>query len=383
MNDQTYQALRDAHSAEGAIAVFDELVNRLRQEGKYHELFDALLMQSRYKLGLPLQHAPALDDLPEPVRTKTEEAYMAACREVGQLLLERGELAEAWTYLRPLGEKPSVANAIARTEVTDDNVEELVQLALHEGIAPELGFELVLEHYGTCNAITLFEGVVASQAIEHQRAAAERLVRHLHAELLENVRAHIATRDQVEPTEDSLTKLIAEHTWIFEAENYHIDVSHLASVVRFSRLLEDRQPVRLARDLAHYGRHLAPALQLAGEEPFVDLYPSHELFLAATLGERTAEAVAFFGDEARGSDPRREGTAAIETYLILLVRLGRHDEALEASVELAPQGVELSPYAPSRLWLALQSGKIDRYLELCRQQGNLVGYAAGLVEGTT
>ena len=65
------------------------LAKELASAGKFHELFDARLMQSRRRLGLPLDRRGSLDELPEPLRTKTEAAYLDACREVGQLLLVR------------------------------------------------------------------------------------------------------------------------------------------------------------------------------------------------------------------------------------------------------------------------------------------------------
>jgi hypothetical protein len=371
--------------------VFDKLAESLRVEHRYHELFELRLMQSRHRLSLPLGEAPPLDDLPEPVRTETEEAYMDACREVGQQLLAEGEFRQAWTYLRPIGEKQPVAEALARAKPTDDSLEELVEIALHEGVAPDLGFDLVLRHYGTCNAITLFESVMPALAIAHQRSAAERLVLHLHAEVLENVLAHIEQREKKKPGRATLAKLIEKRAWLFDDESYHIDISHLASIVRFARLLEeapsseDSSPLRLAADLAEYGRRLAPTLQMAGEEPFVDLYPSHALFFSALLGERIDEALDYFADRAQkvdsqNEDSTSEGTAAIETYLILLARLGRFREALEAWALRVPPEMRLSAYAPTRLWLAQQMGQFDRYLEICRQRGDLLGYAAGLIE---
>ncbi len=398
MSDTLFDSLRSEKSAD---IVFDRLAEALRVEHRYHELFELRLMQSRHRLSLPLGEAPPLDDLREPVRTETEEAYMDACREVGQHLLAEGEFRQAWAYLRPIGEKQPVAEELARAKPTDDSLEELVEIALHEGVAPDLGFDLVLRRYGTCNAITLFESVMPTLAIGYQRSAAERLVRHLHTEVLENVLAHIEQREKKKPGQATLAELIEKRVWLFDDENYHIDISHLASIVRFARLLEeapsseDASPLWLAVDLAEYGRRLAPALQMAGEEPFVDLYPSHALFFSALLGERVDEALDYFAEQARKIDPQNEntaaegtamkgaaaeGTAAIETYLILLARLGRFREALEAWALRVPPEMRLSAYAPTRLWLAQQMGHFDRYLEICRQRGDLLGYAAGLIE---
>jgi len=361
-------------------AILEQLANHLCQEQRFAELFESRLMQSRHRLGLPLDERPALDDLDEPIRTEIEEAYIDACREVGRLLLAHNELRQAWTYLRPIGDKQMVADAVALAEPTDDTLDELVEIALHEGVAPDRGFELVLQHYGTCNAITTFESVMPSLAIEHQRAAAERLVRHLHAEVLENVRAHIEQHERNRPDGNQLTDLLQRRGWLFENDGYHVDLSHLAATVRFARLIEDEAPLRLAVDLAEYGRQLAASLQLAGEEPFVDLYAGHSLFFSAQLGKCVDEAVAHFADRAQAVDAYSQGSGAIEAYLILLARLGRFDDALEASASLAPPDITLSSYAPTMLWLARRSGSLDRYLSICEQREDLLGYAAGLVE---
>ena len=89
-----------ASLADDADKLFEELARQLVDAGKFHELFDARLAQSRHRLGLPIDKAANLDDLPEPIRTNVEQAYLSACREVGQLLLERGRFQEGWMYLR-------------------------------------------------------------------------------------------------------------------------------------------------------------------------------------------------------------------------------------------------------------------------------------------
>jgi hypothetical protein len=76
----------------------------------------------------------------------------------------------------------------------------------------------------------------------------------------------------------------------------------------------------------------------------------------------------------------QEGTAAIETYLILLTRLGRDADALEALATLTPGNIQLSGYAPKMIQMAQRSGAYDRFIEICRQRGDLLSFAAGLVE---
>src|SRR5688572_24667313 len=111
----------------GIGAAFSRLAERLRGERKYHELFDARLMESRHRLGLPVILTASLDDLPEPERTEVEQAYLDACREVGNLLLAEGRIREAWMYLRPVGDKAAVAAALEKIPPGAENFEEIIE----------------------------------------------------------------------------------------------------------------------------------------------------------------------------------------------------------------------------------------------------------------
>src|SRR5690554_1837639 len=114
MADSTFEALRSDVSSQGAAAALASLVERLRHEKRYHELFDARLMQARHRLGLPLLGGASIDELPEPLRSQTEEAYLEACQEIGALLAHEGQLRDAWMYLRPTGNKETLAVALEK-----------------------------------------------------------------------------------------------------------------------------------------------------------------------------------------------------------------------------------------------------------------------------
>lgn len=360
--------------------LFASLADQLKQDKKYHELFDALLMRARQRLGQPAASSAPLEDMPEPQRTALEEAYLSACREVGKLLLDEGKLREAWMYLRPAGDKQEIAAALAATTPNDENLQDLIEIGLHEGVAPALGYELVLKHYGTCNAITTFEGALLNRPRADQQAAATLLLQTLHRELLANLRADIARQEGKEPAETTLSQLVTDRDWLFGDYNYHIDTTHLASTVRFARLLEDRAALELAYDLTEYGRRLSQQFQFAGDEPFGDVYPSHGLFFAAQLGRQVDEALEYFRAKATSLDAHEVGAAGVDVYVALLARLGRYDEAIEAAATLLPEGVRSSGFAPSLIELSRSAGKFDKLLEVCRCRGDLVGYAAGLAE---
>ncbi len=376
-----FDDLESQMSAGGADAVLGRLSERLRDEKKFHELFDAMLMQTRRKLGLPAVLTQSLDELAEPVRNQVEEGYLAACREVGALLLNDGKFREAWMYLRPTGDKTTIAKALESTEPDDDNLQDLIEIALHEGVSPALGYKLVLENYGTCNAITTYDGVVSGRPRVDQQAASTLLVEHLHAELLVSVAADIERQEGSKPTEKTLKELVADRDWLFGEHNYHVDTTHLAAVTRFARVIDDPKVLRLALDLTEYGRRLSSQFQFAGDEPFVDLYPSHALFFSALLGERVDEALEYFRKKAEEVDPHEDGTLAAETYISLLARLGKNAQAVAAAAKLLPPGTRTTGLAPSLFELSRQAGDFGPLKAASRERGDLVSFAAGLIGG--
>jgi hypothetical protein len=282
--------------------------------------------------------------------------------------------------LRPVGDRALVADALGKMVPNEENLQDMIEIALHEGVAPALGFELVLKNYGTCNAITTFEGALTSRSPSDQQAGAALLLRQLHADVLNNVRSDIARQEGSEPTANRLADLVADRDWLFADNNYHIDTTHLAATIRFARLLDEPALVELAWDLTEYGRRLSTQFQFAGDEPFVDVYKSHGLFFAAQLGRQTDEAVEYFADRASAVDVQEQGAAAAEVYVALLARLGRYDEAMTAAAERIPAGARTSGFAPTLFELARRGDGYDRLLAICQQRGDLVGYAAALVE---
>ncbi|MBI2826614.1 MAG: hypothetical protein HYX69_18225 [Planctomycetia bacterium] len=371
-----FDDLQTTAAEHGAAEMFRRLADHLRQEKQYHELFDARLMEARHALGLPVIMTKSLDDLDEPVRTRMEEAYIAACREVGGLLLAEGRVREAWMYLRPVGERQEITAALERIPRDTENYEQIIEVALYEGVCPRLGFEYVLAHYGTCNAITLFDGQMHSRPATDRQEVAALLVQHLHGELLRNVKADIARREGAEPAGESLRELVATREWLFENDNYHVDTTHLAAVVRFALGCDDPAVLRAAHDLTEYGRGLSGQYQFPGQEPFVDTYRSHGLFFQALLGENAAEAIGYFRERASGAT--ESGPA--EVLVALLARMGRNGEAFEAAVELLRPEMRTSGFAPSTLELASRAGRYERLMDVCRERDDPLGFAAGLVE---
>lgn len=377
-----FGALDAALSRGGAAELLAELQAKLRAEGRFHELFDALLLAARTRLGLPAFNLKTLDELPEPQRTQMEEAYLAACKEVGQLLLSRRQVREAWMYLRPVGDRAAVAQALRELAPFADDYEQVIEVALHEGVCPPLGFELVLEHYGVCNSITMYDSAMHQRPRHERQEVAGLLLRRVHRDLLANVQADIARQQGTAPAETTLAALVADRDWLFTSDNYHIDTSHLAAVVRFAVACTDRPTLELASDLTEYGRRLAPQFQYRQEEPFGDGYSAYGLFFAAQLGRRVDEAVEFFRQQVQAAEPARRARSA-EILVALWARIGKPAEAVAAAAEWLPPGTPTSGLAPSLVELIQQTGEFERWIALAASRNDPVGYAMGLLGRST
>jgi hypothetical protein len=375
MDSTVFEQLVAAQQDGGPEKVLEVLAQRLRAEKRYHELFEALKMRVRRRVGLP-------DNLTDEQRDGLEDGLLEACREVGLLLLKDGSVREGWMYLRPLGDRQLALSAIQSIPADEENLEEMIEVTLHEGVDPERGFQLVLENYGTCNAITTYESLIAQRPKNERQAAAGMLVQQLHRELTQSLRADIGRQEGKEPAETTVGELVADRDWLFGDFAYHIDTTHLASTVRFARILTQPDLLRLALDLTEYGRRLSTQFQYKGEEPFADIYPAHALYFRALLGDDVDPAVTYFRDKAQQLDASQVGTAAVETYVDLLVRLGRYQEAVEAAVELTPPGAHSLGIAPSLLELCELAQDYEPMLEYCRTQDNLLGFATGLLQAS-
>lgn len=372
-----FEELQKAASG-GVATVLDQLIEQLRAQKQYHELFEALKMRVRHRLGLPLTYSETADNLDEARRNQLEEGLISACREAGTSLLKLGKIREGWMYLRPVGDKPAVAQELARIEADQDNTDELVEVCLHEGVDVRRGFQLVLDHYGTCNAITTYESAVSRHNRPDQQAAAELLVRHVHQELMKSVVADISRQEGTEPRETTLRALLADRDWLFGEYSYHIDTTHLASTVRCSRIIENKDVLELALDLTEYGRRLAKQFQYKGEEPFLDIYPSNALFLGALLGRDVEAAVNYFKEKAETLSVDEHGSLPIETYVQLLDRTGRYREAIDALIRYGEQGDRARQVIPLLQDLGGKLGDYTPVMDFCRRHGELLGFATAL-----
>ena len=378
--EEVYCQLSEARASAGPAAAVDRLIEYLEREQRFHELFEALKMRTRLQLGLPATQTDRDERLDEETELKIERSLIEACRRVGEGLLRQGKVREGWMYMRPVGDREFAAAAIARIAPDEENTDALLEILVHEGVDVASGYRLALERLGTCNSITLFETAIAARPRRDQQQAAELLVEHVHRELLDNLRRDIAEREGAEPPEKTLAELLAARPTLLRDGTYHLDTTHLASTVRFARVLDDRKHLELALDLAQYGRHLHPQFQYPGEEPFLDLYPASSAFFRALLGEQVDAGIRYFTQKADSVDRNQYGNIAIEVLIDLLSRVGRHEVALHEFARRMPADARPMGIAPSMLELSQRLGSFDTMRQLCVERGDILGYTAALVQ---
>ncbi len=360
----------------GPLAAADWLVEHFRKTNQLTELFEAIKMRLRLHLGL----SPVVSETESSGQGEHNDALerglIEACREVGAKFLRQGKLEEGWMYMRAVGDLPAAAEALKDVPVNDDNLDTMLVLLLQEGVDPARGTELSLKHRGTCNTITMMETIISMRGRADQQAAVAVLVRDVHSEVLANVIADIERREGKRPDEKTLEQILNKRPDMLQGGAYHLDTTHIASTVRFARVLDDPEVLKLALDLAVYGRHLHQQYHYNSEEPFEPLYPMSIAFFRALLGDKVDLGLQLFLRKAEELSIEEHGPVAIETYVDLLARLGRYDEALKELLKRMPAGMRPMGIAPSLIELSKQSKQFDPMRARCKEIGDLIGYAA-------
>lgn len=401
MNFEDFQqAIETAAPAE----LLTQLSQSLERDQQYSAWFEALKLQARFELGLEPWNLGQPEDLPADVQRQLEDRLVDACRTVGERLLAAGRIAEGWMYLRPVGDAVWAEQLVRGIAVTDDNVEQVIEVAVGHGVAPAYGFGLLLQRMGTCNAITAFDSQLAQAPLEQRQQAAAALVRHLYDELRHQVVQHgqrwlaqassepgspavadVFAAAEADPAID-LLMLLQACPELMANDNYHIDTSHLSSVVRIGRIVDDAAVQPLAWQLCAYGQRLAALYQPQGEPVFDPYYVAHQSYYELVMGQ---------GDEQQGLEffrqRRAELTAAAQSPSVLslegqiyatdvlvelLMRRQRYAEAIEV---LADQLRNCGEHQRSR-WTALLfrcchlAGDFVPMQQLCQGFGDAFGF---------
>ncbi len=381
MEIASFELLEQAAAKQDTSELVNQLIEQVQQSGDLHKLFDSKMLRKKKELGLPLSRPSSLQDVPEESRKEVEAAYVEAAREVGGKFIEQGDLASAWLYLQVIREPEKLVDALdALPDHIEDyeRMEEILQIAMYQGVNPPKGVKIMLKGHGTCSTITALDQALPQMSQEHRGECAKLMVRSLYQDVLDSVRRHVEQKVPMLEPDLSLKELLVGRDWIFEDGNYHIDVSHLNSVVRFARSIEEpAEELELACQLARYGSKLEQSLQYEGEPPFEDFYPAHEHFLNVLIDKNRDEGLQYFRDKLEAEPDEQDKPLLAYVLVDLLIRSDKLDEAVDVSAKyLSNLNEEVSISFDE---LCVKAGRIDVLKRVRKEQDDLVGYAAALL----
>jgi hypothetical protein len=390
-----FNELKETVQSQGAEAGINRLITELRQEKNYGSLFYALLMKKRHELGVSPVSTGSNQDLPPALHQAFEEGIREAARTVGHLYLAEGNLPAAWAYFRMLNENEPLRQALEKCQPgADEDIQPLIDIAFHQGVHPTKGFDWILGRYGTCSAITTLGGGDVPFPPDVKSYCIGRLIRTVHQELTERLKADIQRVQGFEPTGKTIPELLAGRDWLFADDCYHIDISHLSSVVQMSMQLEalpspsgrgvggegePSEALRLARELCAYGKKLSPRFKFQGDPPFDNQYHDFDMYLAVLTGEDVEGGLAHFQQKADEADPETIGTFPAEVLVNLLLRIGRPKDALAVARKYLTRAGDMRLSCPSIVDLCQQTGDFQSLEEVALEQNNPVNYVAGLI----
>ncbi len=378
-----YDRMKATLETAGPLPAVEALCRELERSGDYANLFFALLMKKRVELGVPPFPTGSSTELPPGTHEDYEEAIRHAGRHVGQALLHRGDIPKAWSYYRMLGEPGPVKDALTAYQPGPDaDIYPVVEVAWQHAVHPEKGFDLILDRQGVCSAITMSHSSDMSSNPSLRDYCIKRLIRALHEQLLERLRSDLETRGIAAPADITIPRIIAGHPELFAEDVYHIDVSHLSSVVQMALHLTSGPELDLARELCLYGTKLAPNLRGDAEPPYEDTYADYKIYLDVLAGDNVDAGLAHF--RAKCGPGIEDGNATpAEAFVNLLLKLDRISEAFAVAKEYLGDVEDRQLNCPGVSELARRVGDYRALAEAAKAKADPVNYLAGLIAART
>ena len=362
--------------SENPSASFDLLLARFQAAKDYRSVFEARLMKKRLELGLPVFLTDDLSAIPSELREAYDQEVTEAARDVGELFLSDGEIAQAWPYLKATGDSARVADAIERV-TPGDGLSRIIEIAFEEGVHPAKGLELIAAKYGICRALSAFE--ISAVRKDREKCIAV-LARNLHAELVERLGDAIEQEEGSRPASTSIAQLISGREWLFGEYRTYLDSSHLASLLQHCPEVTDDGLLRIFHELCEYGKRVSPEVRVQCQPPFEDGCIDFEHYVEALLGIDVESHLAHFRRKVTEAAPERVMSLAAQVLVGLLARLARYDEALEVALTHFPNVGSADLTCPAAPELCRLARRFDRLKELARERGDWLSYAAATLE---
>jgi hypothetical protein len=381
-----FDELQTVLKTEGPEAALARLEASLREQKDYNGLFYALLMKKRHQLGIvPVPTSPT-QDIPELYHGTYEEAIRQAAREVGGLYLQEGNIPQAWPYFRMLNEPDPVRTALGDHQPgEDEDLQPLVQVAYYEGAHPRRGFDWVIERFGLCSAITTLGSHDLPHPMEDKQYCLGRLAQTLYAELRERLTAEISQREgppleaNSPPGTLGVVRKLIQRDWLFEEDVYHIDLSHLSSVVQMSIHLPPGPDLERVRELCAYGQKLTGRFVQPGDPPFEEYYTAYDHYLGVISGQDVEEGLAYFRKQVETNSVEEAGTYPAEVLVNLLLKADRPKEALAVAGKYLVTADNRRLSCPSITELCQKTNDYQTLVNAARQQGDPIHFLAGLL----
>jgi hypothetical protein len=362
----------------GPAAAIEQLCSSLNAIGDYNALFYALLMKKRVELGAAPFPTGASGDLPADTHEQYEHAIREAGRLAGNLYLDRDDIRRAWFFFNMLGEMEPIREYITRYgDDEDSDPQAVIEIALYNGVDPARGFALVLERHGICNAITTFSQHDFSRYPEAKQECIKLLVRALHEQLLERLISDIIERGDTIPATSSVLDVLVGRSYLFANDAYHIDTSHLSSVVQMSLELLSGEELKMARGLCAYGEKLSSQFRQEADPPFERTYADYKILVDITDGVDVDKGLKHFHDKI---DPEiaQGNTFPAEVYVNLLLRLDRKPEAIEiAKKYLSSENRPMS--CPGVYELCREAKDFEGLAEAARKRADGINFLAAKI----
>lgn len=371
MQQDPFAAIDALVTGGDAASTIEALADRFMAEENYSLVFEARLMQSRQRLGLPLIQTEPISSFPSDVQRAYEEEFIAAARKTGALFLGQGKIERAWPYFRAAGDTEPIRAAIDRATTEAEDADAIIHIAFQEGVHPAKGLELILEKQGMCRAITSF----GMTAVQRDRAQClELLVRSLYRELAGRLANAIEQQEGSRPAAESIADLIAGRDWMFGEWDYYVDNSHLVSVVQYTPEIEEHAVLGLVLEMCAYGSKLSQNFQHRGYPPFEDVFTDYAQWARAVMGDTAG--IEHFRRKLESADPAESGAAPAQALVRLLVRTRNYAEAVDVSLRHLGDVDPSELACPTAMQICHMAGDHQRLMALARERGDALSYAA-------
>ena len=338
MDSTLFEEIQRTLDAEGPAAAIRSLCAKLREKKDYASLFYALLMQKRQQLGVIPSRRDRLPIAGKHAR-RLRGSHPSGRPTGRQSVSAGGPAPQAWAYFRMLNEPEPVRRPWRRISRKRTRTAIAGADRVLRGRASAQGFRLdsqslrpVQRHHDAGQSGTAASAGVRQYCIGAGPRPVRRAARPAR-------RRDRAPRRQSRPTRrpTNVRELIAGRDWLFADDFYHIDISHLSSVVQMSMHLTPCAELEMARELCEYGQICPAASSIrAIRRSRTSIAHRH---LSGDPGRRQCRGGAgLFPRQAEQADPETVGTYPAQVLVNLLLRLERASRGAGGGAEVSGHG---------------------------------------------